>query len=51
MPKGVARHEATVYPLPGRDWYLCMGPQNSAARNLTVGLACFRRISSERSRP
>jgi len=47
MLKGVARDEAAVYPLPGRDWYLCIGPQNSAAKNLTVGLAIF----PERSAP
>jgi len=41
MLQGVAREEATSYSLPGRDWYLCIGPQNSAARNLTVGLAVF----------
>ena len=41
MLKGVARDEATAYRLPGRDWYLCIGPENSAATNLTVGLAVF----------
>lgn len=41
MLQGVARGEAIPYQLPGRDWYLCIGPQNSAARNLTVGLAVF----------
>jgi quercetin dioxygenase-like cupin family protein len=30
-----------VYPLPGRDWRLCVGPENAAARNLTVGVATF----------
>lgn len=41
MLRGVRREEAAVYQLPGRDWHLCIGPQNSAARNLTVGLARF----------
>jgi mannose-6-phosphate isomerase-like protein (cupin superfamily) len=37
----VHRAEATLYPLPGRDWRLCVGPENTAARNLTVGVATF----------
>ncbi len=41
MIKRVERHEAEVFPLPGRDWYLYIGPQNSPARNLTVGVAVF----------
>jgi len=41
MLKIVRRDEAQVYPLPGRDWLLYIGPQNSAARNLTVGWATF----------
>jgi mannose-6-phosphate isomerase-like protein (cupin superfamily) len=39
--KGIRRQEATVYDLPGREWALCIGPQNSDARNLTVGVADF----------
>jgi len=31
----------TVYHLPGRDWYYLLGPMNSAAKNLTFGLAEF----------
>jgi len=41
MLKRVRRDEAVRYDLPGRDWYLCVGPQNSGAHNLTVGLAVF----------
>jgi mannose-6-phosphate isomerase-like protein (cupin superfamily) len=41
MLKGVRRQEAAVYDLSGRDWFLCIGPQNSDARNLTVGIAVF----------
>ena len=41
MLKGVGREDSTRYELPGRDWFLCIGPQNSAAANLTVGLAVF----------
>jgi quercetin dioxygenase-like cupin family protein len=41
MLKGVGREDTTRYELPGRDWLLCIGPQNSASANLTVGLAVF----------
>ena len=41
MLKGVSREEATVYALPGRDYYLCIGAENSDAKNLTVGVALF----------
>lgn len=39
--KGVRRNEAVRYELPGRSWFLGIGPQNSAAANLTVGVASF----------
>jgi quercetin dioxygenase-like cupin family protein len=39
--KSVNREDAQVHHLPGRDWFLCVGPQNSAAKNLTVGVAIF----------
>ena len=41
MIKRVARDEAEVYRLPGRDWRLYIGPQNSPARNVTVGVSVF----------
>ncbi len=41
MLKGVARAQAARYELPGRDWYLCVGPENTAAQHITVGLAVF----------
>ncbi len=41
MIRRVTRGEAEVFPLPGRDWFLYLGPQNSDARNLTVGVAVF----------
>ena len=31
----------TVYNLPGRDWFYLLGPQNSQAQNLVLGLAEF----------
>ena len=41
MIKRVARDEAEVFQLPGRDWRLYIGPQNSPARNVTVGVSVF----------
>ena len=41
MLQGIAREDAAVYHLPGRDWLLCVGPENTASRNLTVGVAVF----------
>lgn len=41
MLKRVTRQEAERHPLPGRDWFLGIGPQNSDAKNLTVGVAVF----------
>ncbi len=37
----VHRDEASVYSLPGRDWRLCVGPENTGAQHLTVGVATF----------
>lgn len=39
--KRVSRGEAQRHDLPGRAWFLCIGPQNSDATNLTVGVAVF----------
>lgn len=41
MIKRVARDEARVYPLPGRDWLYYIGPDSAPTRNVTVGLAVF----------
>lgn len=41
MLKRVSLEEAEVYRLPGRDWYLCIGPENAGAKNATLGLAIF----------
>jgi len=41
MLKGVRRQDAAVYHLPGRDWQLCIGPENSDAKRLTLGVAVF----------
>jgi mannose-6-phosphate isomerase-like protein (cupin superfamily) len=39
--EAVRSQEAAVYPLPGRDWLHCIGPETTAAKNLTVGLSIF----------
>ncbi len=41
MLKAVRREEAPVYHLPGRDWFLCIGPENTDAKNATLGVAVF----------
>ena len=41
MLKAVQREDAQVHHLPGRDWFLCVGPENTAAKNLTVGYGTF----------
>lgn len=41
MLKAVKREDADVYPLPGRDWLLSVGPENTDAKGLTVGVAIF----------
>lgn len=41
MIKRVARAEAQVFPLPGRDWHFYIGPENSPARNVSVGVSVF----------
>jgi quercetin dioxygenase-like cupin family protein len=35
------RQEADVYHLPGRDFYLSIGPDNSEAKNVALGVAVF----------
>ena len=41
MLKAVRRDEAEVHNLPGRDWFLYIGPESSPAENMTVGFATF----------
>ena len=41
MIKRVAREEARRLPLPGRDWYTYISPDNSPARNVSVGVSIF----------
>jgi quercetin dioxygenase-like cupin family protein len=41
MLKRVTRQEAEIYHLPGRDFFLYIGPANSGARNVALGVAVF----------
>ena len=41
MLKAVKRDEAEAFNLPGRDWFLYIGPESSEAKNMTVGFATF----------
>lgn len=41
MLKRVPRQEAEVYHLPGRDFFLCVSPTNSDAKNVALGIAVF----------
>src|SRR5512138_2399100 len=41
MVTRVTRDEATVHPLPGRDWYYYIGPENSPARNVSMGVSVY----------
>jgi oxalate decarboxylase/phosphoglucose isomerase-like protein (cupin superfamily) len=41
MLKAVRRSDAQIFNLPGRDWYLFIGPESSAAQNMTVGYSVF----------
>jgi quercetin dioxygenase-like cupin family protein len=41
MIKRVARADADVVPLPGRDWYSYITPANSPARNVSMGVSVY----------
>lgn len=41
MLTAVTREEAEVFNLPGRDWFLYIGPETSPVQNMTVGFATF----------
>ena len=41
MRTAVTRQEAEAFNLPGRDWFLYIGPETSPAENMTVGFATF----------
>jgi quercetin dioxygenase-like cupin family protein len=37
----IARSDAAVVPLPGRTWHDYLGPQNSPAKNVSIGVSIF----------
>lgn len=41
MIKRVTREEAVRLPLPGRDWYTYITPNNSPAENVSIGVSIF----------
>jgi len=41
MIKRVARSEAEIVPLPGRNWHSYFGPWNSPARNVSMGVSVY----------
>lgn len=41
MIKRVARSEADVVALPGRDWYTYIGPHNTATERVSIGVSIF----------
>ena len=41
MLTAVRRDQAQVHNLPGRDWFLYIGPESSPAQNMTVEFATF----------
>ncbi len=41
MIKRVARSEADVVALPGRNWYTYIGPQNAATERVSIGVSIF----------
>lgn len=41
MLKWATRDQATLFELPGRSWWLLMGPEMSGGANMTFGLAHF----------
>ncbi len=41
MIKRVSRAEADITPLPGRDWFSYIGPENTPTKNVSVGVSVF----------
>jgi quercetin dioxygenase-like cupin family protein len=41
MIRRVARSEADVVPLPGRDWYTYVGPNNTPTERVSLGVSVF----------
>src|SRR5262245_645466 len=41
MIKRVPWEEAQLLPLPGRDWYTYIGPQNTPTERVSMGVSTF----------
>jgi quercetin dioxygenase-like cupin family protein len=41
MIKRVARAEAELFPLPGRNWFTYVGPQNTPTERVSMGVSVF----------
>jgi quercetin dioxygenase-like cupin family protein len=41
MFKRVAREEAEILPLPGRDWHTYIGPHNTPTERVSMGVSVF----------
>jgi mannose-6-phosphate isomerase-like protein (cupin superfamily) len=41
MLKRVAREQTVIYPLPGRNWHLYLGPENCPESRGTLGVSIF----------
>ncbi len=41
MIKRVSRAEATVVPLPGRDWHTYIGPENIPTERVSLGVSVY----------
>ncbi len=41
MIKRVAREQAEIVPLPGRDWYTYVGPHNTPTERVSIGVSVF----------
>ncbi len=41
MIRRVARAEADRVPLPGRDWFTYLGPENAPTERISIGVSVF----------
>ncbi len=41
MIKRVGREEASLYPLPGRNWYSYVGPDNVPTERVSMGVSVY----------
>ncbi len=41
MVKRVAREDASLFPLPGRNWYTYIGPENIPTERVSMGVSVY----------